>query len=134
MQRVKYSSVEAGPTPETKAKLCKDWWIQLVSAGTITPEQRDIGDEIRSAYRHITKPVDWNLGDLERLGKGTGGNETDEPPHVLRYYAWCRVMRQRRIALRPVLDFVVEGATCRSGRFDQACRAYVVANGWGWRW
>ena len=131
---IEYSYEEHGPTPETASKLRKDWWAELVSAGTITPEQRDIGDEIRSGYGYITRPVDWNLGDLEKVGKSGGGDEGSEPPHVLRYYAWCKTMRQHKLPLRDVLDFIVDGSTCISGRFGRACELYVEANGWRWRW
>ena len=132
--RTVYDFEERGPTPETAAKRQKDFWVELVSAKSITPEQGDIGDEIRAGFRYVTKPVDWNLGSLEKLGTGGGVDETGEPPHVLRYYAWCREMRQRNLPIREVLDIVVDGATCISGRFDAACRVYVEANGWRWRW
>ena len=124
---------ERGGTPETVAKAVPDWFHELLRNNRISTEEYDIGLEIREGYRYVTKPVDWNIGDWEKLSRGSV-NEASEPPHVLRYYAWCRKMRDRNMPVRKVLDFLADGATCISGVFGRACKAYVEANGWRWRW
>ena len=132
---IKYVSEERGPTLETAAKLQKDWWVALISAGIVTPAQRDIGEEIRAGYRYVTRPVDWNVGDLDKLRTGKAAtDETSEPPQAIRYYAWCRAMKERNLPIRNVLDFIVDGSTCISGQFGRACEIYTEANGWRWRW
>ena len=133
---VVYSYEEGGPTPETKAKVQPDWWDDLVKNKIIDHEQRDIGAEIRAGFEWVIRPVDWNLGDLEKLGKGhpPPTDEGGEPDYVVRYYAWCKEMQRLKKPIRSVLDFVADGTTCKMAEFSDACKTYVAINGWRWRW
>lgn len=98
------------PTPQTVAKLRPDPVAALTAAGRITRDQERAALGIAGAVRLIVGGLYVKAAGFE-VGKGGSMSSASEGAVALeeRYNRWATVMRRRRMAVGPVLDFACDG-------------------------
>ncbi len=132
-------------TPETLRHLEPDIIDVLERHGTISGAEITAVFDIRRAFELITWPVRLRVAALQRIdcGGGDDGIMAADVTRLRNYNDWVDLMTERRLAVGPVLDTIVDGKSFRklarewgvdrrtlSKHFVLAMRLYCVVAGW----